>query len=130
VADGRRLERRGRDEREQVREARERVRRRAERGVEPVLRLGEVEPELGRPRAEPLEEPVDVQAVAGVGRDAPRGRVRTVEGAAAIPSRSTSVFEPTGAPVAAYASTTRARMSSCRGVNSTVAWCAVTSNEA
>src|SRR5512134_1867426 len=32
------------------------------------------------------------------------------------PARSTSVFDPTGVPVATYSSTTRARISSCRGL--------------
>ena len=45
---------------------------------------------------------------------------RTVEGETPSPERSTTVFEPTGSPVAMYSSTTRRRMSRLRVLSSSI----------
>ena len=87
VADGRGLERRRRDEREQPRHLRQHLGRRLERLLDLGARGGQVERELGRPRLLPREQPVDVDAVAGLGRDAPRRGVRMREQAAPLELR-------------------------------------------
>jgi len=79
VADRRCPERGCRDEREQARDLRERLGRLLQRGFELATRGCEVEREGARPRLEPLEERIGVEAVAGLRRHAPRGGVRMCE---------------------------------------------------
>ena len=79
MADRRRLERRRRDEREQPRHLREDLGRRLERLVDLGARRRQLEREPARPRLLPREQPVDVHAVARLGRHAPRGGVRVRE---------------------------------------------------
>ena len=80
VPDDRRLERRRGHEREQVRQlARAPRSSRAARSRPGSARPERSSVELGRPRLEPIEQPVDEEPVAGVGRNPPRRRVRMRE---------------------------------------------------
>ena len=73
------LERGRGHEREQPRHLRQHLRRRLQRLLDLRARGGQVERELGRPRLLPREQPVDVDAVAGLGRHAARRGVRMRE---------------------------------------------------
>ncbi len=76
VPHDRRLEWRRRDEREQVRDLRERIRGRLEGSVDLVPDGFEVEQQLARASIERLEQAVDVEPVAEIGRHAPGGGMR------------------------------------------------------
>ncbi len=135
VSDMRDVERRRRDEREQPRHLREHLRRRLERRLDLGARGGQVERERGRLRLEVPEELVGEIAVAGLGRDAPRGRVRMLEQAerlqlgklgadrgrrdAEVGSRDERL-RADGRTVATNSSTTRRRISLCRTVSCSV----------
>ena len=71
----RRLERRRRDEREQVSRVGERLRRASQRLLQLVPHRGQVERERRRPSLDHPDELLRVEAIAALGGDAPCGRV-------------------------------------------------------
>ena len=76
---GRRLERRGRDECEQPRDAREHLRRHLQRGIDLAPQRGQVEREGADTRIVVVEQLVRVEPIAPLGGDAPGRRVRMRE---------------------------------------------------
>ncbi len=84
TADSHTLERRRRDEREQMRHLREHVGRRLERSLDLALRVAKVERKRRRPRLEALQQPVRVVPVSLLGGHTARRRVRMREQAEAL----------------------------------------------